>query len=144
MSTVAGTVAAETLPVGARLGITASSIVGARRDGRCVSRRSNWSRSAASSRSNYCVHNGWIPPIAYFEVERQLLAQMRHPAIAQIFDAGTTPDGHPYFAMEFIESSLLPSIATRMRYPLQARIALFIRVCEGVQHAHQKGVIIVI
>ena len=43
--------------------------------------------------------------IAYFEVERQLLAQMRHPAIAQIFDAGATAGGHPYFAMEFIAGS---------------------------------------
>ena len=40
--------------------------------------------------------------LAYFEVERQLLAQMRHPAIAQVFDADTTADGHPFFAMEFI------------------------------------------
>src|SRR5690606_40456353 len=38
--------------------------------------------------------------LAYFEVERQLLAQMRHPAIAQVFDADTTADGHPFFAME--------------------------------------------
>ncbi|KAB2896133.1 MAG: protein kinase, partial [Dokdonella sp.] len=40
---------------------------------------------------------------AYFEVERQALAQMQHPGIARVFDAGTTDDGHPYFAMEFVE-----------------------------------------
>ena len=79
--------------------------------------------------------------IAYFEVERQLLAQMRHPAIAQIFDAGTTPDGHPYFAMEFIEGCPITQYCDDHALSLQARIALFIRVCEGVQHAHQKGVI---
>src|SRR3546814_15645624 len=45
--------------------------------------------------------------LAYFEVERQLLAQMRHPAIAQVFDADTTADGHPFFAMEFISGSPL-------------------------------------
>lgn len=79
--------------------------------------------------------------VAYFEVERQLLAQMRHPAIAQVFDAGTTPDGHPYFAMEFIGGSPITAYCDQHALPLRARIALFVRVCEGVQHAHQKGVI---
>ena len=79
--------------------------------------------------------------VAYFKVERQLLAQMRHPAIAQIFDAGTTPDGHPYFAMEFIAGSPITRYCDQHALPLAERIALFIRVCEGVQHAHQKGVI---
>ncbi|QNN47090.1 serine/threonine protein kinase [Thermomonas brevis] len=79
--------------------------------------------------------------VAYFEVERQLLAQMRHPAIAQIFDAGATPDGHPYFAMEFIAGSPITDYCDAHALPLRERIALFVRVCEGVQHAHQKGVI---
>lgn len=79
--------------------------------------------------------------IAYFEVERQLLAQMRHPAIAQIFDAGATPEGRPYFAMEFIAGSPITTYCDGHALPLRARIALFLRICEGVQHAHQKGVI---
>jgi non-specific serine/threonine protein kinase/serine/threonine-protein kinase len=79
--------------------------------------------------------------LAYFEIERQLLAQMRHPAIAQVFDAGTTPDGFPYFAMEYIEGEPLVRFCEQHRLPLRARLELFIRVCEGVQHAHQKGVI---
>jgi non-specific serine/threonine protein kinase/serine/threonine-protein kinase len=79
--------------------------------------------------------------VAYFEVERQLLAQMRHPAIAQIFDAGATSDGHPYFAMEFIAGSPITDYCDAHALPLRERIALFVRVCEGVQHAHQKGVI---
>ena len=79
--------------------------------------------------------------LAYFEIERQLLAQMKHPAIAQVFDAGTTPDGHPYFAMEFIEGEPLTRFCEQRRLPLRERLELFIRVCEGVQHAHQKGVI---
>lgn len=79
--------------------------------------------------------------LAYFEVERQLLAQMKHPAIAQVFDAGATPEGFPFFAMEFIEGSALTSFCEQRRLPLRDRIELFIRVCEGVQHAHQKGVI---
>lgn len=79
--------------------------------------------------------------VAYFEVERQLLARMRHPAIAQIFDAGTTADGHPYFAMEFIAGVPITRFCEVHRLSLGERIKLFIRVCEGVQHAHQKGVI---
>jgi tRNA A-37 threonylcarbamoyl transferase component Bud32 len=79
--------------------------------------------------------------LAYFEVERQLLAQMRHPAIAQIYDADTTPDGHPFFAMEFIAGSPLTRFCDERGLPLRERIELFVRVCEGVQHAHQKGVI---
>jgi non-specific serine/threonine protein kinase/serine/threonine-protein kinase len=79
--------------------------------------------------------------LAYFEVERQLLARMRHPAIAQIYDADTTPDGHPFFAMEFIAGSPITRYCDERRLGLGERLALFIRVCEGVQHAHQKGVI---
>ena len=79
--------------------------------------------------------------LAYFEVERQLLAQMRHPAIAQVYDADTTADGHPFFAMEFIAGSPITAYCDEHAMSLDARIALFIRVCEGVQHAHQKGVI---
>ncbi|TNJ34919.1 serine/threonine-protein kinase [Arenimonas terrae] len=79
--------------------------------------------------------------LAYFEVERQLLAQMKHPAIAQVFDAGATPEGYPFFVMEFIEGSALTSFCESRRLPLRERLELFIRVCEGVQHAHQKGVI---
>ncbi|HEY9541062.1 MAG TPA: tetratricopeptide repeat protein, partial [Luteimonas sp.] len=79
--------------------------------------------------------------LAYFEVERQLLAQMRHPAIAQVFDADTTADGHPFFAMEFIAGSPLTQFCEEHGLSLRRRIELMIRVCEGVQHAHQKGVV---
>ncbi|KFN50071.1 serine/threonine-protein kinase [Arenimonas composti] len=79
--------------------------------------------------------------LAYFEVERQMLAHMKHPAIAQVYDAGATPEGFPFFAMEFIEGSPLTTYCEQHRLGLQARLELFARVCEGVQHAHQKGVI---
>ncbi|HRN62222.1 MAG TPA: serine/threonine-protein kinase [Luteimonas sp.] len=78
---------------------------------------------------------------AHFEIERQVLAQMRHPAIAQIHDADTTPDGHPFFAMEFIDGQVITQYCESRALPLAQRIALFIEVCDGVQHAHQKGVI---
>lgn len=79
--------------------------------------------------------------MAYFEVERQVLAQMRHPAIAQIYDAGATADGHPFFAMEFIDGAPVTHWCEAHALPLAQRIELFILACEGVQHAHQKGVI---
>ncbi|MGB0132517.1 protein kinase domain-containing protein [Dokdonella sp.] len=79
--------------------------------------------------------------LAWFEVERQALAQMQHPAIAQIFDAGTTPDGHAFFAMEYVEGVPLTEYCRKKELSLDQRIALFVRTCQGVQHAHQKGVI---
>jgi tRNA A-37 threonylcarbamoyl transferase component Bud32 len=79
--------------------------------------------------------------LGHFEIERQVLAQMQHPGIAQIFDAGTTPDGAPYFAMEFIEGRPIVDYCETAGLDLRRRIELLVRVCEGVQHAHQKGVI---
>ena len=78
---------------------------------------------------------------AYFDVERQALAQMQHPAIAQVFDAGTTEGGHPYFAMEVVEGDPITRFCREEGLPLDERLALFARVCHGVQHAHQKGII---
>ena len=78
---------------------------------------------------------------AYFEVERQALAQMQHPAIAQVFDAGTTEQGHPYFAMEVVDGEPVTRFCRSGRLSLDERLALFARVCHGVQHAHQKGII---
>ena len=79
--------------------------------------------------------------LAWFEVERQALAQMQHPAIAQIFDAGTTPEGHAFIAMEHVEGKPLAEFCTSHALGRDQRLALFVRVCQGVQHAHQKGVI---
>ena len=79
--------------------------------------------------------------LAHFEIERQVLAQMQHPAIAHIYDAGTTPDGAPFFAMEFIEGRAVTEYCDAAGLDLRQRLELFLRICEGVQHAHQKGVI---
>jgi serine/threonine protein kinase/tetratricopeptide (TPR) repeat protein len=79
--------------------------------------------------------------IARFDAERQALALMDHPAIARVFDGGATPQGRPYFVMEFVRGEPISAYATRHKLPLRERIELFIQVCEGVQHAHQKGII---
>ncbi|MFW5816202.1 MAG: serine/threonine-protein kinase, partial [Wenzhouxiangella sp.] len=79
--------------------------------------------------------------LARFEVERQALAQMQHPAIAQVFDAGTTSEGYPYFAMEYVDGVPLDAYCRDHRLALPERLELFGRICQGVQHAHQKGII---
>ncbi|HSH26983.1 MAG TPA: serine/threonine-protein kinase, partial [Wenzhouxiangella sp.] len=78
---------------------------------------------------------------AMFEVERQMLARMHHPAIAQVFDAGTAEDGRPWFAMEWVRGEPIVEHVERHGLSTKERLELFIRVCSGIQHAHQQGVI---
>jgi eukaryotic-like serine/threonine-protein kinase len=79
--------------------------------------------------------------LARFDNERQALAIMDHPNIARIFDAGATAKGRPYFVMEYIEGATITQYCDRKRMITKTRLALFLAVCRGVQHAHQKGVI---
>jgi serine/threonine protein kinase/tetratricopeptide (TPR) repeat protein len=79
--------------------------------------------------------------IARFEVERQTLALMSHPCIAHIIDAGTTDAGRPYFAMEYVPGIPLTKYCDRHRLTIDERLALFLQICDAIQHAHQKGVI---
>jgi eukaryotic-like serine/threonine-protein kinase len=76
-----------------------------------------------------------------FHAERQLLAIMDHPAIAKVFDAGTTPEGQPYFVMEYVAGTAITDYCDRQRLTIHERLELFLRACEGVQHAHQKAII---
>ena len=79
--------------------------------------------------------------VARFEAERQALALMSHTNIARVLDAGASEDGRPYFVMELVSGVPLTDYCDSRRLPVRQRIELFLRVCEGVQHAHQKGVI---
>src|SRR5439155_18460754 len=79
--------------------------------------------------------------VARFEAERQALALMDHPAIARVFDAGSTTQGRPYFAMEYVRGETITAYTTRHGLAIPDRLELFLQVCEGVQHAHQKGII---
>ncbi len=79
--------------------------------------------------------------IARFESERQVLALMDHPAIARVFDAGSTPQGAPYFVMEYVAGVPITAYCDKHRLSTRQRLELFMRVCDGVQHAHQKAVI---
>lgn len=78
---------------------------------------------------------------ARFAVERQALSRMQHDGIARVFDAGETDEGVPYFTMEYVHGEPLTRFCDARRLSIRARIELFCRVCDAVQHAHQHGVI---
>jgi WD40 repeat protein/tRNA A-37 threonylcarbamoyl transferase component Bud32 len=79
--------------------------------------------------------------IARFEAERQALALLDHPNIAHVYDAGTTEDGRPYFAMEYVKGVPITEHCDRQKLTIEERLRLFVQVCEAIQHAHQKGII---
>ena len=79
--------------------------------------------------------------VARFESERQALALMDHPAVAKVFDAGSTPEGRPYFVMEYVAGLPITDYCDQHKLTMRQRLELFILVCEGVQHAHQKAII---
>src|SRR5262249_2366674 len=79
--------------------------------------------------------------IARFEAERQALALMGHPNIAKVLDAGTTPNGQPYFVMELVKGLPITRHCDDHHLTPRERLALFVPVCQAVQHAHQKGLI---
>ncbi len=79
--------------------------------------------------------------IARFESEKQALAMMDHSAIAKIFDAGETELSQPYFVMEYVPGIPITKHCDQNRLSLNERLELFMQICEGVQHAHQKAII---
>ena len=79
--------------------------------------------------------------VARFESERQALALMDHPNIAQVYEAGSTPEGRPYFVMEYVQGLPITEYCDKHRLSMKDRLQLFMQVCEGVQHAHQKAII---
>ncbi len=82
--------------------------------------------------------------IRRFRHEAQILGRLQHPDIAQVFEAGLTepgPRGVPYFAMELIDGVPLDRYVEEEALDLPRRVALLARVCDAVQHAHQKGII---
>jgi non-specific serine/threonine protein kinase/serine/threonine-protein kinase len=76
-----------------------------------------------------------------FAAERRALALMNHPHIAQVFDAGATGDGVPYFVMEHVEGEPITRYCDRKGLGARERIAVFLPLCAAIQHAHQKGII---
>ena len=79
--------------------------------------------------------------LARFDAERQALALMDHPNIARVYDGGTTPTGQPFFVMELVKGVPLIQYCDQHRLSVDARLQLFVSVCQAIQHAHQKGII---
>jgi hypothetical protein len=79
--------------------------------------------------------------IARFEAERQALAMMDHPNIAKVLDASATETGRPFFVMELVTGVSITEYCDKNELNMRERLALFIQVCNAVQHAHQKGII---
>ncbi len=79
--------------------------------------------------------------VTRFESERQALALMDHPYIAQVYDAGATDRGRPYFVMEYVQGVPLLEYCDQNRLGIGDRLKLFVKICEGIQHAHQKAII---
>ncbi len=93
------------------------------------------------------MRKGLVSPstLRRFEFESQTLARLRHPNIAQVYEAGTHDDGEggvPYFAMEYIPSARpLAEHADARKLGTRERLQLFVKVCDAIHHGHQKGVI---
>ena len=79
--------------------------------------------------------------IGRFKAEQQALAMMDHPNIAQVFDAGATEHGRPYFVMELVRGVPITEFCDMNRFSIRQRLELFLEVCNAVQYAHQKGII---
>ncbi len=75
--------------------------------------------------------------ITRFEAERQELALMDHPNIANVVAAGSSPEGRPYFVREYVRGVPITTYADKHKLSTQERHELFIPLSEGVQHAHR-------
>jgi eukaryotic-like serine/threonine-protein kinase len=76
-----------------------------------------------------------------FRYERQSLAMMDHPSIAKVFEAGSTPAGQPYLVMEYVPGLSITDYCDQKKLKIRDRIELLVKVCEAVQHAHQKAIV---
>ncbi len=79
--------------------------------------------------------------ITRFKAEQQALAIMDHPNVAKVFDTGTTPQGHPYFVMEYVPGIPITEYCDQCCLSIEERLELFIDVCKAIQHSHEKGII---
>ncbi len=76
-----------------------------------------------------------------FELERRILARMAHPNIARVYEAGDLDDGSPYLVMEYVQGVPLDQYCDQGHLDLDTRLELFLQICAGIHHAHQKGVV---
>jgi tetratricopeptide (TPR) repeat protein len=87
-------------------------------------------------------HLSWIGALAgRMELERDILAGLEHASIARLYDAGVTPEGQPYLALEYVEGVPIPEYCSVHELPLRKRLELFLQVLEAVRYAHTHLVI---
>ncbi len=79
--------------------------------------------------------------ITRFEAERQAMAMMDHPFVTQVYDAGATEAGRPYFVMELVRGTAINQFCDDKRLTIDERLQLFVKACQAIQHAHEKGII---
>jgi serine/threonine protein kinase len=79
--------------------------------------------------------------LARFEVERDTIARLAHQNIAKLLDAGTDDAGCPYIAMDLVDGPTITEYVRLHRLSVRDRLALFLQVCRGVQHAHNRGIL---
>src|SRR5215813_12880280 len=89
------------------------------------------------------LRDAWLSPALRdrFAIEQRTLAQLNHPSIARLYDASNSPDGSPFFVMEYVEGVPLVEYCQSHRLSLEQRLKLFRTVCEAVLYAHQHAVI---
>jgi eukaryotic-like serine/threonine-protein kinase len=89
------------------------------------------------------LRDAWFSPARrdLFATEQRTLAQLNHPSIARLYDADTSPDGSPFFVMEYVEGVPLTAYCDKNNCSIHARLRLFRAVCEAVLYAHQHAVI---
>src|SRR5271163_2716705 len=89
------------------------------------------------------LRDAWLSPARreLFATEQRTLAQLNHPSIARLYDADTSPDGTPFFVMEYVEGIPLTDYCRTKKCTIPERLRLFRAVCEAVLYAHQHAVI---
>jgi serine/threonine protein kinase len=99
--------------------------------------------SRSTSRRRPRVKRGMdtVELLERFRHERQILANLDHPYIARLIDGGTTADGRPFFAMEYIEGRPVDAFCAEHALDTDARCRLFLRICEAISHAHRNLVV---
>jgi serine/threonine-protein kinase len=89
------------------------------------------------------LRDAWLSPARRerFAAEQRTLAQLNHPAIARLYDAGTLSEGTPWFVMEYVEGTPITTYCRERASTIPERLRLFRKVCEAVQHAHSQLVV---
>ncbi|MEM1182803.1 MAG: serine/threonine-protein kinase [Acidobacteriota bacterium] len=89
------------------------------------------------------VAREWLDESARLRLaaERQAMARLSHVNVARLYEAGATADGHPFFAMEYVDGERLTAYCDSKRLGIEERLQLFLKVCAGVEHAHRHGII---